>query len=368
MKRYILPAILLATFLLFGAISVNAATWKTYREDITPSSGTCDIDVTYWHNSTTTQTYRNISLPCQLGQLNRTVTMFAIKANGANISYNLTVDGTAIKSTETVSDGNWSNTTLSNIISGGVSQSKTYLNFTFDVNKSNNIIKIRVYGTDVAITSTWLSNNIVTKEKDVTTPTVGTSSASSYWTVNNSITINNTIGYQLDDVNITVTYPSQAVSEPTSYFNVGSIANNSEKTRYVVYQKRGPYVYDVDEDISGTTHEVTIYIKSNELLTNVVDWTVTPTDDVYNGVFDTLNYDTLTVELNGVEQEWEQGSIVMEDLTIKEAYSQNKFVFTWTEAVAPTPPAPAAILPDWLILLIIVAVIALIVLLYSIKK
>ena len=366
MKRYILPVILLASFLLFSANPVDA-TWNTYREDIEQSSGTCDIDITYWHNSTTTQTYRNISLPCQLGQLNRTVASFAIKANGTNISYNLTVDGTVIKSAQNVSDGNWSNTTLANIISGGVNQSLTYLNFTFDVNKSNNIIKIRVYGTDVNITSTWLSNNIVIKEKDVTTPTVGTSSSSSYWTVNDSITINNTIGYQLDDVNITVTYPSHAISEPTAYFNVGSIANNSEKTRYVNYQKRGPYVYDVDEDVSDTTHEVTIYVKSDELLTSVVDWTVIVTDDVYNGVFDTLNYDTLTVELNGVDMDWEQGSIVMEDFTVKEAYSQNKFVFTWTEAVPPTPPAPEPT-PEWLYLIIIVAAIALIVIIYSIKK
>jgi len=359
----------IVAFLLLITAGASATTWLTYREDVSISSGTVDISLTYWHNQTTTTTYRNITLPCQLGQLNRTVSKFAIKANGGDIVYNLTVNGVAIKSSQSVTDGNWSNVTLANIVSGGVSSSDTYINFTFNVSANTNIIKIVIYGNDSALTSTWISNHITVKEKDVTTPEVGTSSTSAFWTVNDSITVTNTgLGYDLSDINLTLSYPSHKISTPASYVTVSSLSDSGSATRYVQYQKYAPYVYKVDDNSESTSHEVIVYIKSNEVLTNCVDWTLDPSDEVYDGAFDTLNTDTLEVEYNGVDIDWDvddDGNIVFEDFTVREQYTLNKFVFTWTEAEeALAPPAEVPWyeqsyfgIPLWLIIAIILVIV-----------
>jgi len=364
----------ISAFLLLITAGASATTWLTYREDVSISSGTVDISLTYWHNQTTTTTYRNITLPCQLGQLNRTVSKFAIKANGGNIVYNLTVNGVAIKSSQAVTDGNWDNTTLSNIISGGVDDSDTYINFTFNVSANTNIIKIVIYGDDCALTSTWISNHITVKEKDVTEPEVGTSSTSAFWTVNDSITVTNSgLGYDLSDIKLTLSYPAHKISTPVSQVTISSLSDGSSAERYVQYQKYAPYVYKVKDNSEGTSHEVVVYIKSNEVLTNCVDWVLDPSDEVYDGAFDTLNTDTLEVEYNGVDIDWDvddDGNIVFEDFTVREQYTLNKFVFTWTEeAITPVIPAEKVAwyeqtyfgIPVWVILAVILIIVVAIV-------
>ena len=110
------------------------------------------------------------------------------------------------------------------------------------------------------------------------------------------------------------------------------------------------------------------YIKTRELLSNCVDWTLDPSDEVYEGAFDTLNTDTLEVEYNGVDIDWDvddDGNIVFEDFTVREQYTLNKFVFTWTEAEeAVAPPAEVPWyeqsyfgIPLWLIIAIILVIV-----------
>lgn len=71
-------------------------------------------------------------------------------------------------------------------------------------------------------------------------------------------------------------------------------------------------------------------------------------------IFDTLNYDTLEVELNGNDVDWEEGSIEMEDLTLQAQYSLNKFTFQWTSGgtsgtggTIPTTPTTTPAAGDW---------------------
>ena len=323
---------------LLPVIASSNTVWLTYRDTVDVTSGTADISATFWHNQTTTQTYRNVTLPCQVGQLDSTATKFAIKANGGDITYDLSVNGHVIKSGQTVTSGNWDNTTLADM---GVSSSDTYLNFTFSVSADTNIIKIVVCGNDVELTSDWISDNIVVKEKDITEPEVGTSSTSSFWTVNDSITVFNNLGYALSDVNLALTYPSHKITAPSSNVIISSIPDGSSGVAYVQYQKYAPYVYKVKDESSGNTHKVIVYIKTRELLTNCVDWTIDPKDDVYNGAFDDLDTSTLTVKYNNVEKEFtvnDDGTITIEDFTVRGQYSSNKFVFTWT-----TPSAGEAV-------------------------
>ena len=345
MKRITVLASSAIIALLFVALMPSGlsatTTWLTYREDVAFNSGTVDIDNISYHNGTTTETYRNVTLPCKIDNLSQTVTQFRIKnTNADNSSFNLTVNGQAVNSSSVVNwtMGNWSNVTLAQMVTAGVTGTDTYLNFTFDVNNSNNEIHIRIYADDANLTSTWLTNNIVVKEKDITSPYIGTTSGKSFFTVNDSINVTNSLGYTITDLNLTSTYASHTVTAPSTYLLITSLANGASSLTYTQYQKYGPYVYDIDDESTGTSHEVEIYIKSDELLTNCVDWSIDPDDEDYDGVFDDLDYDSLDVELNGIDVDWEEGTIEMEDVTIKTSYSNNKFEFTWTEPTAPTPP------------------------------
>lgn len=367
MKQHILVAsIIIALVTLAVCPPVQSTTtWMTYREDISISAITVDIDVESLNVSGNSMS-TNITLPCIIGNLNSTETKTTINAS-SNCTFNLTVNGVSINSSTGLNStaGYWANITLANVISGGVDQNDTYINLSIEANASEVITsKANIYGQDVSCYSSWVTSVQTVEEKDVVKPTVGTSSTSSFMTVNNSINISHTLGYSVTDFNATLSYPSHAVST-TSYYNFETVANNTREEIYKQYQKYGPYVYDVDSDVDGNEHEVKIYVKSNELLTLTVDYSLSISDDVYEGYLDTLNYDTLEIEFNDADVDWEEGSVEFEDLTIKEGWSINEFTLSWTEAVAPTPTPTAWWQQEivglqvyiWLILAIIVAII-----------
>ena len=138
--------------------------------------------------------------------------------------------------------------------------------------------------------------------------------------------------------------------------------------------KRGPYVKDIEETVSGNTHTVEVRVYSYELLLNCVDWIIDPTDEDYSEYFDTVNFDTLEIEKEGSDVDWENdgGNIVMEDLSLSNGYTD--FTFTWT--VAPAPPAPPAqpttaeVEVDYTpyILIAIVIIVAIAVVVYAKRK
>ena len=331
----ILGVVLIAV--LFASTVSSATVWNTYREDIIVPAATCDLDLVYYHNATTTEVSRNITLPCNIGNLTAAETNFSFTGSGGVGWYNLSVNGNMCNTTGTYTDGGLNLTTLAQMRTAGVLNASTYLNFTFNASAATNVISINITADDGNIT-TWLASNMVIKEKDVTTPTVGPTLAGSFWAINNSCNVSHTIGYTLTDFNITVTHPTQSIGTPTpSNFRMATIANDSSDVNYTQYLKRGPYVYTVDEDISGSTHTVTVKVKSDELLTNCVDWDLVTTHNVFSDYFDTLSYSTLDVYLNGAQlddDEWEQGSICMEDFTVFTAYASNEWEFVWTVAGA----------------------------------
>jgi hypothetical protein len=320
---------------LFASVASSATVWHTYRNDITVPAATCDLDIVYYHNGTTTEVYRNITLPCNI--MNLTTAVWNITGDGGVAHFNLSVNGVMCNNSGNYTDGVSNLTTLAQMETAGVDNTSSYLNFTFNASAATNDIAITITVDDGNIT-TWLASNMVIKEKDVSTPNVGPTLAGSYWAMNNSCNVSHTIGYTLTDFNITITYPSHSIGTPTpSNFRMTTIANDSYLVNYTQYQKRGPYVYTVEEDISSRTHTVTVKLKSDEVLTNCVDWDLITTHSVYNDYFDTLSYSTLDIYLNGHQlddDEWEQGSISMEDITVLTTFSSNEWEFVWTVAVA----------------------------------
>ena len=148
--------------IIFGQIQ----TINVYGDASNPPD-TVTLDNTYWHNATTTNISRNGSFSYAISNLHQTDTTFSIynENTTANIVYNLTVNGVLIKDTVVLVNLTWQNTTLATMIAGGVSDTDTYLNCTFNVSTNENDIKIRHYRTDpvnhggVQVRADWNDSN-----------------------------------------------------------------------------------------------------------------------------------------------------------------------------------------------------------------
>ena len=120
--------------------SLGGALEDTYATNVKSGSA----DTTYTH-AATTAAYRNISLPTTVADLDTTLTNFYIKANGThNIYYNMSINGNIVNNTSQLLAGTGWNITLATLISNGnVTTANVYLNYSWDVNSSENTITVR---------------------------------------------------------------------------------------------------------------------------------------------------------------------------------------------------------------------------------
>lgn len=360
-QRFTLVSILGLLGILVFAASASALTWETYLEDISTPSGSVDIDIIYWFNTTgASANYTNISLPCNVANLSQTLTNFTIYNTGTaatnNATYNLTVNGVAVV------ESGWSNcsvenvTTLATMVTAGVTGTDKYINFTFDCNQTTNKIGVNITASDAELSSTWISTYVAVAETILTAPEIDDHQAFSFFSVKDRAVVTNSLsvirrnetasGYTITDISLNVTYPSHNLSDPDSSINITTLATSGVSYNNISYQKYGPYVTGtIGEDIDGDDHMVTIRVSSHEVLTRLVDWDFDETDDDYDDYFATLDFDTLVVKLNNVAIGWDEGTIEMDDDTLIEGTNNYKFYWTEEAAVAPTP-VPGAW--DWL--------------------
>jgi len=386
MRRMAYVMGLLLTIFMLSVATVNAYTWETYRNDITIESGMTDINDRI-NLSDYTGTGTNVSgvvkLPCNIDNI--TTIFFNVSNDGAaTIYYNLTVNSIDVNLSDTVAAYAKNETSKSNYTAA--SGSVTLENITWSFNASSYAnLSLYLYAVDADMCSYWLSQNIVMTERDVIVPEVVNSrnSGQSFWTVNDSINTSFTWGYNLSGILLNITYPSNKVTNGSANISIASATNDSSDEQYTQYQKRGPYVYSVDESIDGSKHTVTIKLKSPEILRDCVDWTLLTNADCYDDYFDTLDYSTLDVELNGIDQSWSQGSVVFEEIDVKTSPTNNEWTFEWTVSTASetgggvsTPVEQVAnvltsqifILPNWLWIVIIISAIVLVVVYVKYKK
>lgn len=346
-SRFTVVSILALLGILVFSASAGAVTWNTYLEDIIVPSGTVDIDLTYYHNGTTSNYSRNVTLPCNASELTGTTTFFNITADGGNISYNLSVNGNACNTTSHMNASETYSWTLTALIAAGkVSNTDKYLNFTFGVNSTTNDIRIDITADDAAFSSTWLSTYVSVAESILTSPEVNDKQAYSYFSVKDRVAVNNNLNYTITDISLALTYPSHNLSTSDSTVDITSLATGSISYNNLSYQKYGPYVTGtIGEDIDGDDHEVTIRVSSHEVLTRLVDWDFDETAEDYEDYFATINFNTLVVKLNGVKIDWDEGTVEMDGDTLVEGV--NRYEFSWSEAAAPVvTPAPGAW--DWI--------------------
>lgn len=378
MRRIVVVGIILIAISLAVAPFVSAQTWydSDDRATIAITSMTVDINnITVSADGSVegTSLDENASdLPIILDEFDDTNTKFCMQADGDAITYNLTVNGVAVVTSQAVANGSWDNTTLNDAITAGVDENDAYIHIELEVNNTDWHIETYAVADDADVRDAWIASNVEITEMDN-----ATASVEGPWVVTDNMTFD--LNFNLTDVDIYIDYPGNAVSATTSWSNDSSLEDGDSVL--VWYQKYGP-VHDVDEDdVTATAGEVIVEFESDDELDDAT-WEIDFDDDIWDGAFDGIDYDTLEIEINGHavdENDWEEGSLIIENVDIRDG--DNEVIFTWSvtapSAVAPTAvPPPVSPLegeyiegvPNWVLIAIFVVVVLTIIAVYYIEK
>lgn len=341
MMKKIVASGFLAFILVACMLSLNgSATWITYAETIDVPSGYADINHTFTYTANTSGS-KNVTLPCTVGDLDNSSTNFTIyNSDTGAIYYNLTVNGNAVNDTDTVASGETNTTNLTQMITAGVSASATYLNFVWNASADTDIINITIVADDAPLRSAWLNSRTTFAEEIKSDPFITRRQANSFFAVRDRCKFSNNLLFNLTDVTLNITYPSHRVSTGASTFTWTTLQNGTTGTKYVGYQKYGPRVSTIKHETISGGYRTTIKIYSHEILTGMVNWELDTTDEDFEDYFPKFNINTLEVELNKHDIDFEEGSVDMEDMSVVSGY--NTFTFEWS-AVAPPVIAPAVV-------------------------
>ncbi len=315
MKRLILAGVLLLA-LAMAMTPIQGAYTATDRELVSIDGGLLFLDESI--AGALNYDNGNVTLPWKVGDFDHTNTKICIHATDAvNITGGFW-NNRGFASLE-MTAGQWANETITVAISNGFDVNLTYSHINLTANNTDWEATVYYYLDDVEV----ITDLITFEETDVNDPDVAKS-----WTVNDTLTFG-TMPMEMICY-LMVDYPSTVVSDdPDLYPWNGTLVDTAE-VLYVEYQKYGPF-HDIDEndvDITAGTGTVTVEFESNDEMEDAT-WTIDPTDDIWGGAFDGIDMDTLAIEVNGDEyDDWEAGSIVMDNLDIDEG--DNEFVFTWT--------------------------------------
>lgn len=390
MKRLILAGGVLLLLLLSMVPLTTATPTTDDRVTVTAVSGTLDFD--YYINDSGSLYYNNtIYLPCEFVELYSAANVLLnITATNATygLNYSIVSNGAAIITNAEISGMGSHLRTYDTFVDNVPDNTTATIWINISCNVTNNTIVLHFWGSDVPIADPWLvAATTYTNETDNDTPDVG-----GLWGVTDNITvlINQ---YNVTDVDVLFDYPSSShLTAPTVWVNDTDITMGVLSYTEITYQKMGPAheldENDVDETITGTSHEVTVEFDSVDELTEA-DWTINPSDTVWDGAFATLDESTLAIEINNHDlddNDWSIGSIDMENVDIRD--SDNTVVFTWTAAAGGTggtggtgvtTPAPSVltteywiqeyngVIPYWAIAAIIIIVVLALILVYYVE-
>jgi len=214
---------------------------------------------------------------------------------------------------------------------------------------------------------------------------IGVPMVNGFWTVADSIQVTNNLGYNLTNIVLNLTYPSNWASKPVAHIDIPFLNDTLQTYVFVEYQKKAPY-YNKTNDVDANV----ITVHGYENLTGV-GWKFDPTTITsFSALTSTVD---LTIKKNGhtLEQgtvsnhkDWywnADGVIVFEGLSVVKG-DANAFNFIWTAPTTTTPvtvPSTTAPVqpwymqtqggfPVWLIIAVIVIVVALVFLASGGKK
>ena len=355
MRKYLALLVLLAIAITFpcGAAKLITAT------------ATADLAYNNSYSAITEGNSLTISLdlPFTLESINNTNSNITVVADSSTDStiINLTVNGVAVATNYTITGGSSHTWTLPDFEAAGVNMSDTYLNIVIFAGVNNTTAEyLNLTCNDKPVVANFTYS---VTETLLSKPAVKYYDIDSFYSVKQNITVTQDSDVNITDLTIALSYPSNALNQPVTEYNFGSL-NTSETKYYVVsFQKRGPYVEMIKTSESSSSHTTKIYIRALESFSASMEFD--PTKSPWSKYFPDFSEDRITeIELNGKEVSWEKGSIVISTMSLSEGV--NILNVTYSKPAAVVPPVTTTVpliyqtiygVPVWLIVAAIILIL-----------
>jgi len=343
-KRLILVGVLLVSLAM--ALSSSVMGFSTYstsqRGTIKIISGHMVSDTLalsspalYYNGATTNHDFGNLTLPCAIGDFNRTMTQFCFHAVGP---VNMTVASYWNERTEFVFNATgpnqWFNDTLADAISNGLNPDDMYSHIAVTTDTTNWDCEIFYYLDN----PTGMNNVITYKQTDRANPKVG-----GVWAVND--TANFTLPFDIN-LYLKIGYPTTVAGTPTHYPWANGTTVSDSDVLWVDYQKYGA-AHDLStSDVTGSAGDVTVTFTSRDLLSHAT-WDITFADAEWQGLFATAT-SPVTVTVNGDKMAASDvtlgtGTLALKNVAIDN--DDNEVVFTWATGGGGTTTPPTTAQP-----------------------
>jgi hypothetical protein len=312
-----------------------------------------------------TSTYlETFYFPMTLEQINQTGDLnVTVKAGSDPTTVILTFNGVQTYS-GTLSANLIGYTNMSMLVSNSVPLNVNYLTINVTVTANETVwTNLTVTADDATLSGGNFSYSV--SETNLSTPSVEYYDTDSFYTVRDTVSVTQNSDFNLTNVTATFTYPSNAISQDISSYNYGDLNSSSSKSQYVAYQKRGPYVTDLDNYQNGNyVTNITIYSPEGVSAVMVFD----PTEKPWSKDFPSFSKSgIIDIELNGRDVDWEDppGTIEM-SLSLSQGYNYMNITYS---GVAPAayyalelPPTPwyeqeFLYIPVWIWLVVVVALV-----------
>jgi len=347
------------------AIAATAAA----QEYISVSSVTADLDFSQDYdaitegNSTTIQ----LDLPFTLESLNNTNSNITIVADSgtASTTINLTVNGVAVATNYEISGGSSATWTFPDFAAAGVDMNATSLTIVIEAVANNTASEtLNLTCDDKSVVANF---SYTVTEAKLSKPQVKFYDVDSFYSVKQMISVTQDSDVNISDVKVTFTYPDNALNQPVTSYNFGTLNTSETKSTSISFQKRGPYVEMVKSVEGADKYTTSIYIRALENLTASI--TIVPNKAPWSKYFPEFSEDRIIkIELNGKEVSWERGSIVIKELKLDKGvnvlnvtYSKPP-IYVPIAAVTPWYEQPYLGVPAWIwivaIAVLLIAIIA----------
>jgi len=369
MKGKVILATVAIAIMVAGFIPQSEAyTWYSNRNTVTVPSynvslGWINASWYYgdWVSGADENMTGNWSMPTPLNETSE-INM-KIYNNGSDpIHCNLTINGRQrVNNSTTINSGIEFNVQFEESL-----YTDDYFNMTFNCNSTDVFVNVTIKWVNATVTKTefitgryGLISSI--KERYKTHPEIKFDKSDSWYTVEDKITVDVSLytnfTLELYNTTLNISYPSHAVNQPYSTILIDVLNNSMSAENYLIgYQKKGPYVSSIGTPQQNAygDYELGMRIKAYEDEKDCT-WEFDPSSSDLSEYFPYIDLNTLEIEIDGSDVDFEIGSITIEDIDLDEGLTSVDF--TWTPTtITPVAPTEGINWFTWLVIGLIISV------------
>jgi len=337
---------------------------------------TCDVSINYQIATVlnaSESTSVNLALPTTLSNINNAGDgNLTIYAGTNDTTVTVVVNGVTVASGYTIVGGTSKSWSLSDFSNSGVSLNTADLSITISVLvNSTSSIWFNASANDAVCSGAYFDVNVT--ETQTSTPKLEFYDTDSFYTVKQTVNVTQTSDFNITDIKLNFTYPSNAISEDVTSSTISTLNTSESEIVNLYFQKRGPYVTDIDSDAGNETYTTEITIYSPEALTAEI--VISPFDHPWYEHFPYFDFSNIKViELNDDDLSWDTDDDDL-DLGTEELDSgENELVISYYKPSGPPVVVPTAIpyeflgvsLTIWIV--IIVAIVVSIIVVVAVRK